>query len=61
LGQGLPGLDQTEAGEPEIRHGARRRADVLAHLRLDQDHNRPRLLHPVLGLVGSGARHFALA
>ena len=56
----LPRLDQPQPAEPEIRHGARRRADVLAHLRLDQDHHRPRLLHPVLGLVGSGARHSVL-
>ena len=50
IGPFLPRLDQPQPAQPEIRHGARRRADVLAHLRLDQDHHRPRLLHPSLVL-----------
>ena len=32
---------QPQPRQPEIRHGARRRADVLAELRLDQHHHRP--------------------
>ncbi len=57
FGQGLHRRNQPQAAEAEIGHGARRRADVLAHLRLDQNDDRRRLLDPALGLVGAGARH----
>ena len=50
-------LDQPQARQPEIGHGARRRADVLAELRLDQDHDRRRRYAPAFGFVGAGTRH----
>ena len=56
----LERLDQPQPRQPEIGHGARRRADVLAELRLDQNHDRPRRLDPALGLVGTGTRHVIL-
>ena len=56
----LPRLDQAQPRQAEIGHGARGRADILAKLRLDQDHHRRRLLDPALGLVGAGARHAVL-
>src|SRR5262249_60805991 len=49
--------DQTQALEAEIRHGARRRADVFGELRLDQDHDRSGGRDPALRLVGAGSRH----
>ena len=55
-----PGLDRRDEAQPrqaEIGHGARRRADILAELRLDQDDDRSALLRPAFGLVGSGAWH----
>ena len=37
FGQPCRGVDQPKPRQAEIRHGARRRADILAELRLDQD------------------------
>jgi len=51
--------NQPQPRQPEIRHRARRRADIVGKLRLDQDHARPRLLNPSFGLVGPGAGHAA--
>src|SRR3989440_7980242 len=50
-------VDEAQARQPEIRHCARRRADIVRKLRLDQDHARARPLHPGLGLVGPGTQH----
>jgi hypothetical protein len=57
VGPGLARPDQSKPPQPEIGHGARRRPDVLAELRLDQDHDRSGLLNPRPGLVGPGAWH----
>ena len=57
IGPAVARLDQPQPRQPEIGHGAGGRADILAELRLDQDHHRRRALDPVLGLVGAGARH----
>ena len=57
IGPAVARLDQTQPRQAEIRHGPRRRADVVAELRLDQDHHRRRRLDPPLGLVGSGPGH----
>ncbi len=56
----LPRLDQSELGQSEIGHGAGGRPDVLAKLRLDQDHHRTGRVDPALGLVGAGAWHEVL-
>ena len=40
--------------------GAGGGADIVAELRLDQDHHRGRRLDPALGLVGACARHAVL-
>jgi hypothetical protein len=37
IGPAVAGSDQSEIGNPEIRHGPRGEADILAELRLDQD------------------------
>src|SRR5499427_5192571 len=57
IGPAVARVDEAQLREAEIRHHARGRADVFAELRLDQDDDRPRRFDPVLGLVGSGARH----
>jgi hypothetical protein len=56
----LQRLDQSQARQAEIGHGARGGANILSHLRLDQHHHRGGLLDPALGLVGAGPRHHAL-
>ena len=38
-GPAVARLDEPQPGQPEIAHRARRHADVLAELRLDQDHH----------------------
>ena len=60
VGPAVARLDQPQPRQAEIRHGARRRADIVAELRLDQDHHRRRRLDPALGLVGAGAGHAVL-
>ena len=60
VGPGAARLDEAQPRQPEIPHGARRRADILAELRLDQHDHRAGGVRPVLGLVGSGAGHLAL-
>ena len=60
VGPDLPRLDDPQPRQAEIRHGAGGRADILAELRLDQDHHRPGRLDPALGLVGAGAWHAVL-
>src|SRR5262249_36777139 len=52
-------LDQAQSRQAEIGHGARGRADIVAELRLDQNHDWP-ALDPGLGLVGPGPRHAGL-
>ena len=56
----LPRLDQPQPRQAEIGHGAGGGADILAKLRLDQDHDRAGRLDPGLGLVGAGAWHAVL-
>ncbi len=58
FGQRLARIDQAQPRQPEIAHGARRRADVLAELRLDQNDHRP-AFRPWLGAVGTRTWHCA--
>lgn len=53
----LARVDDPQALEAEIRHGARRGADVLGKLRLDQDHDGAGDARPDFRLVGSGSWH----
>ena len=46
VGPGLARLDQPQPRQSEIRHGAGRGADILAELRLDQDHRPDRASRP---------------
>ena len=57
IGPGLPRRDEAQPRQAEIRHRARRRADILAELRLDQDDDRAGSFGPYLGSVGSCAGH----
>ncbi len=50
---GVARPDEPQPGQAEIRHGARRGADVLAELRLDQHDDRSVDGGPFLGVVGS--------
>ena len=54
-------IDETQFRQAEIRHRARGRPDILAELRLDQNHHRRRLRHPVSGLVRTCTRHILSA
>ncbi len=50
IGPAVARLDDAQPRQPEIAHGARRHADVLAELRLDQNHGRAAMLVAVLVL-----------
>ena len=50
-------LDQAQPVQRKIAHGARGHADVLAELRLDEDHDRPGKVVARFGPVGPG-HHF---
>ena len=58
---GLPRPHQPQPRQAEIRHGAGHGADILAKLRLDQDHDRAGAFAPMLGLVGSCPGHCSSA
>ena len=60
VGPALHRFHQAQTGEPEIGHGARAGAYILAKLRLDQHHHRRRLLDPSFGLVGTRTGHTVL-
>ena len=50
VGPAVAGVDDPQGAERKIAHGARGHADVLAELRLDQDHDGPSRSKPVLVL-----------
>ena len=53
-------IDDAQPREAEIAHRARRHADVLAELRLDQNHDGPGDLGVGFGLVGARTGHSLL-
>ena len=57
VGPAVARLDDPQARECKIAHGARRHADVLAELRLDQNHNGAFEVVAGLGLVGARSGH----
>ena len=60
IGPAVAGLHQPQPRQAEIRHGARRRPDIFAKLRLHQHDDRPWRHDPVLGLVCSRSGHAVL-
>ena len=59
VGPAVAGVDEAQPGQPEIAHRARRHADVLAELRLDQNHNGPGEFDACFGFVGARTGHLA--
>ncbi|MEH2475941.1 hypothetical protein V1284_007385 [Nitrobacteraceae bacterium AZCC 2299] len=53
VGPAVARIDDAQPGQPEITHGARGHADVLAELRLDQNDDRAVELAGGLGVVGA--------
>ena len=49
IGPAVARRDEPQIRQPEVQHGPRRRADVLAHLRVDEDYGRR--------AVGGSAHH----
>jgi len=50
----VAGIDDPKPRERKVAHRARRHADILAELRLDQDDHGTGKVVPRLGLVGAG-------
>src|SRR5262249_51764088 len=57
IGPALPRIDEPQLRQAEIRHGAGGGADILAELRLDQDHDRAAAGAPIPGAVGACSGH----
>jgi hypothetical protein len=53
IGPAVARIDQAQARQREIAHGASGHADILAKLRLDQDDHGAREVKAALGLVGA--------
>src|SRR5215213_7108941 len=60
IGPAVAWFHEPQPRQAEISHGACDRTDVVAKLRLDQDHDRPGRFDPALGFVRAGTRHAAL-
>ena len=59
IGPAVARIDDAQAREREIAHGARRHADILAKLRLNQNDDGPGQIEAGLGLVGARTGHLA--
>ena len=59
IGPAVARIDDPQARQREITHGARGHADVLAELRLDQNDDGPGEFEAGLGLVGARTGHLA--
>ena len=53
IGPAVARIDDAQARQPEIAHRTRGHADVLAELRLDQDHDGAGQIGRGFGLVGA--------